>query len=89
MSANCRQKGSTQTKKEFGELSDRQKNRRVEDLSSCEVGQLLLAAANSAKHSNQMDLHYLLKLLCDDREKASKIRSLLEAEKLNIKPKDK
>lgn len=89
MSENSGQRGSTQAKKKFVELSDRQQNRRVEDLSFCDVGQLLLAAAKSAKQSNQMDLHYVLKLLYSDRDKASKIRCLLKEEKKKMKPNDK
>lgn len=87
MSEGCRQRGSTQTKKRFEDLSDRQKNRRVDDLSSCEISQLLLAAVNSAKRSNEKDLHYVLTILHNDREKATAIRGLIEAEKRTNKSK--
>lgn len=85
MSEYSGQRGSTQTKKKFAELSDRQKKRRAEDLSSCEMEQLLFAAVKLAKQSDQSDLYYVLKLLCNDCKTASEIRRLIEAEKLNNK----
>lgn len=80
-------RGSTQIKKSFSELSQRQKNRRVEELSVSEVDKLLLASAKAAKMSNKMDLEYVLRLLYNDHEKATKIRDLLKAEKSTVKPK--
>lgn len=89
MSANNPRRGSTQKKKEFEELSERQRNRRVEELSTYEVDQLLLATVNAAKNSNQTDLEYVLRLLYKNHEKASKIRSLLKEEKSLVNTNDK
>lgn len=58
MSQNKR--GSTQKKKKFEELSGRQRNRRVEDLSSCDVSQLLLVAVNSARNSEEKNVQFRL-----------------------------
>lgn len=89
MSVDTRQKGSTQTKKIFKELSERQKNRRVEDLSACDIDQLLLASAKAAKNSNKMDLEYLLRLLYKDHGKATRIRIMIKEEMLLVKPNNK
>lgn len=80
-------RGSTQTKKRFSELSERQKNRRVEELSASEVDKLLLASAKAAKMSNKVDLEYVLRLLYKDHEEATKIRNLLKIDNSKIEHK--
>lgn len=80
-------RGSTQIQKSFSELSERQKNRRVEELRASEVDKLLLASAKAAKMSNKMDLEYVLRLLYNDHEKVTKIRNLLKAEKSMVESK--
>ncbi|KAG4078558.1 hypothetical protein HA402_002672 [Bradysia odoriphaga] len=69
-------------KKSFGQLSDRQKNRRVdEDLSAYNVDQLLLASSKAAQSSNELDLAYVLRLLYHDHEKATILRTLFKEKK--------
>lgn len=80
MCTNSKQ-GSTQTKKNFEELSERQKNRRVEELSSFGVDELLLASAKAAKSANEGDLEYVLRVLYKDNENATKIRTMLKKHK--------
>lgn len=87
MSVGNRRRGSTQKKKMFEELSERQKNRRAEEISECEVDKLLLASSKAAKKSNKLNLEYVLRLLYRNQEKATKIRSLLNKEKSFVNPK--
>lgn len=78
-------KGSTQRKKDFDELSERQRERRVKELDCLDVDQLLLSATKAARHSKRTDLAYVLKLLYDDESNATLIRGLLKAKKQNSK----
>ncbi|XP_037046958.1 uncharacterized protein LOC119081825 [Bradysia coprophila] len=78
MSESSRMKGSTQQKKKFGELSERQKERRVKELDCLDLDQLLLAATKAAKISKRTDLAYVLKLLYKDERCAGEIRGLLK-----------
>lgn len=67
--------GGTREKKLFGQLSDRQKNRRIdEDLSGYDVGQLLLASSKAAQKSNELNLSYVLKHLYRDHKKVTVLR---------------
>ncbi|XP_037025899.1 uncharacterized protein LOC119067179 [Bradysia coprophila] len=73
---------TTRDKKGFGQLSDRQKNRRVdEDLNGFDVDQLLLASSKAAQSSNELDLSYVLRLLYHDHNKATILRNLLKEKK--------
>jgi len=78
-------RGSTQTNKSFLELSDEQKNRRAEELSTSEIGKLLLASAKVAKDSNLKDLEFILRLPYNNHGKAKKMRSLFREEKSMFK----
>lgn len=68
-------------------LSERQRNRRVEETASVDLKELLLAAAKSAKNSNEMDVQYVLRLMYNDLGSATKICSLLKTEKSLVPPK--
>lgn len=81
MSEYSGQRGSTQAKKKFVELSDRQKNRRVDNLRSCEINELLFAAAKLAKQLGESDLYHVLQLLSNDHKKSSEICRLLKINK--------
>lgn len=81
------QRSSTQKKKTFNDLSQRQKNRRAEEMCGCEVQELLLASAKAAQKSNKMDLEFVLRLLFKDENKATEIRNLLDNAKSFVQPK--
>ncbi|KAG4066296.1 hypothetical protein HA402_000520 [Bradysia odoriphaga] len=68
-------------KKNFDQLSERQKNLRVEDLVQNEIELLLLASAKAAKNANEDDLEHVLRQLYKNRAMATKIRSLIKQEK--------
>lgn len=68
-------------------MSDRQKNRRADDLGSHDLSILLLASVKAAKNDQKKDMEHVLRLLYNDHEIATKIRSLLKDEKSLEKPK--
>lgn len=75
-----------QEKKNFSDLSDRQKNRRADDLGNHDVETLLLASIKAAKAANQKDLEYVLRLMYNNKGTATEIRSLWMAKTSIAKP---
>lgn len=73
-------------KKSFKDLSERQKNRRVDELADCDVGQLLLGAARAAKRDNNIDLEFILRSLSKDNQIATNLARILKAENRTTKP---
>lgn len=81
MSSSDQQRGNTQPKKDFADLSDRQKNRRADELNDFGLDELLFATKKAAKKTNEIDLEHVLNLLYKDHKNATKIRNLLSTSK--------
>lgn len=73
-----KQREISHQKKNFDELSERQKNRRAEDFGAFEVDQPILASVKAAQKSNETDLAIVLRKLYKYHGKATKILSLLQ-----------